>query len=77
MRIYLGAHLNFYHPNKEKWLQIDLEHPKPLDEILEMAGIPKGEVHMVVLNDEISDLEGQIISPQDEVKLFPAVGGGS
>lgn len=76
MQIYLGAHLNFYHPQKEKLLDINIEQPTQLVEILESAGIPLGEVHMVVINDEIVELQGAVISLQDEVKLFPAVGGG-
>ncbi len=76
MKIYLGGHLNFYHPRKDKWLDVDIQQPSPLVEILERAGIPLGEVQMIVINDEIAELQGAIISAQDAVKLFPAVGGG-
>jgi len=76
MRIYLGGHLNFYHPQKEKWLEVDLEQPIPLQVVLDTSGIPLGEVHLVVVNDELIDLLEAIVSEQSEVKLFPAVGGG-
>jgi sulfur carrier protein ThiS len=76
MRIYLGGHLNFYQPQKESWLDIELDHPRLLRDVLESSGIPLGEVHMVVVNGEIANLQNVIVSPQDVVKVFSAVGGG-
>ena len=76
MRIHLGGHLNFYHPQKDKWLDVELEHPTSLMEILDGSGIPLGEVSLVVVNGELVDLQEAIVSEQSEVKLFPAVGGG-
>ncbi len=76
MKIYLGAHLNFYHPEKKSWLDVDIQQPTPLIEIIESAGIPMGEIHMVVIDDEIAELADAIVSPKDEVKLYPPVGGG-
>ncbi len=76
MKIYLGAHLNFYHPEKKSWLEVDVLQPTPLVEILESAGVPLGEIHMVVVNDQIAELKEAIISSRDEVKIYPPVGGG-
>jgi|APSaa5957512576_1039674.scaffolds.fasta_scaffold00521_6 sulfur carrier protein ThiS len=76
MRIYLGGHLNFYHPKKEKWLEIGIDQPSPLVDVLKFANIPLGEVHLVVLNDENVDWQDLIVTQNDEVKLFSAVGGG-
>ena len=76
MRINLGGHLNFYHPLKNKWLDVELKQPTPLRVILDGSGIPVGEVYLVVVNGELVDLQEAIVSEQDEVKLFPAVGGG-
>jgi sulfur carrier protein ThiS len=76
MRIYLGGHLNFYHPQKANWLTVALDFPAPLVEILERTGVPLGEVHLVVINGEQVDLEAAVVSADDEVKLFSAVGGG-
>ena len=76
MRIFLGGHLNFYQPKKDKWLQVHLEQPTRLIEILERAGIPLGEVHLVVVNGELEELQRAIIKPADEVKILTAVGGG-
>jgi sulfur carrier protein ThiS len=76
MRIYLGGHLNFYHPQKENWLEIDLEQPLQLLDILIENSIPLGEVSLVVINGEVVDLQTATISEQDEVKLYSPVGGG-
>lgn len=76
MRIYLGGHLNFYHPQKDNWLEFEINQPMSLVEILERASIPIGDVYLVVINSELVELSEAIISVQDEVKLFPAVGGG-
>lgn len=76
MLIYLGGHLNFYHPKKEKWLKVELDRPTSLRVILSNAGIPLGEVHLVVINGEVVELQNAIISNDDTVKLYSAVGGG-
>jgi len=76
MRIYLGGHLNFYHPQKSNWLEVNFESGARLADILEAAGIPLGEVHLVIINGETQDLQTALISNQDEVKVFSAVGGG-
>ena len=76
MRIYLGGHLNFYHPQKGKWLEVELKQPTPLKVILDGSGIPLGEVYLVAVNGDLVDLQEAIVSEQSEVKLFPAVGGG-
>jgi sulfur carrier protein ThiS len=76
MRLYLGGHLNFYSPQPGGWLEVKLKQPIPLLAILVQKGIPESEVQLVVLNGELVDLESVIVSDQDEVKLFSAVGGG-
>ncbi len=76
MRIFLGGHLNFYHPQKEKWLEVDFDQPTLLVDILEKVGIPQAEVHLVAYGGENVELQDLIVSNQDEVKLFSAVGGG-
>jgi sulfur carrier protein ThiS len=76
MRLYLGGHLDFYNPQAGGWLEIRLNQPTALGEVLNQQGIPAGEVQMVILNGELAELETAIVSNQDEVKLFSAVGGG-
>jgi molybdopterin converting factor small subunit len=76
MRIYLGGHLNFYHPQKDKWLEVEIMQSTPLRVVLNNTNIPLGEVYLVVVNGELVDLDETMVSEQSEVKLFPAVGGG-
>ena len=76
MRIYLGGHLNFYHPQKENWLEVEVNQPTLLKDVLEDVGIPLGEVYLVVVNGETEDLQAAMISSRDEVKVFSPVGGG-
>ena len=76
MRIYLGGHLNFYHPQKDSWLELEINQPRALAEVLAEAAIPEGEVYLAVINRELVELSEAVISDQDDVKLFPAVGGG-
>ena len=76
MRIFLGGHLNFYHPKKDKWLAVELEGSTPLADLLNDAGIPLTEVQLVAINGEIVQLQNAVVSEGDEVKVFSAVGGG-
>ena len=57
MRIYLGGHLNFYHPKKDKWLAVELEGSTPLADLLNDAGIPLTEVQLVAINGEVVELQ--------------------
>lgn len=76
MRIYLGGHLSYYHPQKDSWLEVEITDPVLLTTILVEAGIPLGEVQLVTVNEDIVDLEGTIISPHDQVRVYSPVGGG-
>jgi sulfur carrier protein ThiS len=76
MRLYLGGYLDFYNPQRGSWLEVELNQPSPLSEVLAELGIPMGDVQLFVLNGELVELNEAIVSDQDEVKLFPAVGGG-
>ena len=76
MRIYLGGHLNFYHPEQDRWLVVELREARPLVSILEQSGIPLSEVQLVALNGEVVDLTDAVVSEGDKVKVFSAVGGG-
>jgi len=76
MKIYLGGHLNFYHPHKEKWLDIGVVQATPLTAILDENEIPLGEVHLVVINGSAVVIDTAVVSDQDEVKIYSAVDGG-
>ena len=76
MRLYLGGYLDFYHPQPGNWLEVELDQPSLLSEVLVNLRIPLADVQLIVLNGNLVDLIGAIVSEQDEVKLFSAVGGG-
>jgi len=76
MRIYLGGHLNFYHPKKEKWLEVQFKDSTLLSKLLDDAGIPLSEVQLVAINGEVVDLYDAVATKGDEIKVFSAVGGG-
>jgi sulfur carrier protein ThiS len=76
MRLYLGGYLDFYNPQHGNWLEVELDQPSQLSEVLTELGIPLGDVHLIVLNGNLVDFSEAIVSEEDEVKLFPAVGGG-
>lgn len=76
MKLYLGGYLDFYNPNSGSQLVIKLDQPVALVAILKDLGIPPEEVQLVTINGELADLKGAIVAPQDDVKIFSAVGGG-
>ena len=76
MRIYLGGHLNFYHPKKRNWLEVDFDLPARLADILACSGVPPDEVQLVVINGDVRDIKTTLTSDQDEVRVYSAVGGG-
>ena len=76
MWLYLGGYLDFYHPQQGNRLVVELDGPTALVEVLKGLGIPLGEVQLVVVNEELVELETAMVSHQDEVKIFSAVGGG-
>ena len=76
MRIYLGGHLPYYHPEKKPWLVVDEDGPVLLNKVLERAGIPRGEVHLVAVNGSVVNLDDAIVTSADQIKVFSAVGGG-
>ncbi len=76
MKLFLGGYLDFYNPNSGSELVIKLDQPVALVTILKDLGIPLEEVQLVAINGQLVDLKGAMVAPQDEVKIFSAVGGG-
>ena len=76
MKLYLGGYYSFYTHEKNRWMDIHLEQPTPLSEIINRLGIPTAEVFLTVLNGEVVELEQTMVSDPDEVKLFPDISGG-
>ena len=76
MKLYVGSYFAFFTSNREHWIDVDIPNPTPLTQILLELGIPSGEVHLVVVNDQLLEPANSLISNDDIVKLYPAIGGG-
>jgi sulfur carrier protein ThiS len=76
MKLYLGGFFSFYHPLRQQWMEVVLPSPRLLREVLEQNGIPPAEVHLAVVNLELVDLDSAIVTNEDEVRLYPPIGGG-
>ena len=77
MRLHVGGHLSFYLPHKKADLDLALESPTRLTDILAKLSIPGGEVVLVVVNGELAELSSVTVTNSDRVELFPPIGGGA
>lgn len=76
MKITLGGQLSYHLPGHPRHLEVQLEAPSRLEEVLTGLGIPVPEIYLVVVNGELVELQTALVSQQDEVKLYPPVDGG-
>jgi sulfur carrier protein ThiS len=76
MKLYLGGFYRHYRPQDGNWLEVSLPAPQPLRDVLTGLGIPPGEIALVVINHTAVELDAAIVSDEDEVRLYPPVGGG-
>jgi len=76
MKLHLGGQFSFYLPGHPAWVEVDLQGPTPLSEVLLRLGIPPAEVHLAAVNGELVELETALVSPGDVARIFPPIGGG-
>ena len=76
MRLYLGGYLDFYSNQPDNWVTVGLDEPTPLLQVVLNLGIPVGDIQLVVVNGQLGELNEVIVTEQDVVKIFSAVGGG-
>jgi sulfur carrier protein ThiS len=76
VKLYLGGFFSFYFPQRPLWIEIELAGPQPLREVLEQQGIPSAEISLTVVNRELVELDEAVVSNEDEVRLYPPIGGG-
>jgi sulfur carrier protein ThiS len=77
VRIHFGGHLSWYLPQKEAYLDVPLEAPTRLADLLVQLNIPAGEVMLTVINGELADLLSAVVTDADQVALYPPIGGGA
>ncbi len=76
MKLHLGGNLPFFAPKRQEDLEIPLQEPARLSELLAKLGIPVSEVYLTVLNGEQVIMEGIWVENSDEVRLYPPIDGG-
>lgn len=76
MKLHLGGLFSFYIPGHPHQVEVRLEEPAHLSDVLVGMGIPVAEINLVVVNGEIVNLQDALVSQQDEVKVYPPVSGG-
>ncbi|MBI5303256.1 MAG: MoaD/ThiS family protein [Chloroflexi bacterium] len=76
MQVHLGGHLAWYDAYKRSRLEITLDQPITLIELLQNLGVPPAEIAVAAVNGIAVELEHARVSNQDHVDVYPPVGGG-
>ena len=76
MRIYLGGYLTFYAAG-QPWVEVDVQAPARLSDVLRRANIPLGEIFLTAVNGTLADPNEAQVVQSDEVRLYPPVDGGA
>ena len=76
MNLTAGGYLSFYMPGKRPKLELALTQPRSLRSLLEEIGIPPEEVHLVLVNGRIADLDEAVVANHDEVRVYSPIDGG-
>ncbi len=76
MKLYTGSHLTFYMPGRKSSLEISLDAPTPLIELLAQIGIPLSELALTAINGQLVDADQAVVQDGDHVRIFSAVDGG-
>lgn len=76
MRLYLDRAFAFYTRSQHPWMDVEVKEPITLRELIENAGIPAGEVHLVAINGEAIESLDILVTGKDNIKIFPPFGGG-
>jgi sulfur carrier protein ThiS len=76
MRLHLGGHLNYFDAQQRANFEVELAGKQRLVDLLTKLKIPVGEIFLVSINGEAVPLEEAWVQPDDNVQLFPPMGGG-
>ncbi|MBI5351503.1 MAG: MoaD/ThiS family protein [Chloroflexi bacterium] len=76
MHLHLGGHLNYFDAMKRINIEIKIVGRQRLTDLLAKLKIPVGEIFLVSVNGEVMSLEDAWIQSDDEVQLYPPMGGG-
>ena len=76
MRLHLGGHLNYFDAMQRINFEVEVVEKQRLTDLLVELNIPAGEIFLVSVNGEVVGLEEAWIQPEDQVQLYPPMGGG-
>lgn len=76
MKLYLGSYFAFFTSDREHWVEIEVSKSTRLADIISELGVPLAEIYLVVVNDQLVESLNTIVSNNDVVRLYPAIGGG-
>jgi sulfur carrier protein ThiS len=76
VKLYIGGYLPIYIPKHRSNLEISLKDTAQLKDLILKFGVPLDEVHLVLVNKVIVDLEDTMVEDQDEVEIYSSVAGG-
>ena len=76
MKLHLGGYLPFFASAKQEKIEILLNRPARLSDVLLQVGIPVAEVYLTVLNGEQVILDETLVKDSDDVRLYSPIDGG-
>ncbi len=76
MRVHLSGHLNWYHPQKSSWFEMEAPPQTRPADLLERLGVPQAEVAVIVVNGKLTEINGEFLGNEDVVEIFPPIAGG-
>jgi sulfur carrier protein ThiS len=76
MRLRLGGYLPFFAAKRQEKIDVPLQEPARLSEVLSRLGIPVSEVYLTVLNGDLVTLDEITVKDVDEVHLYSPIDGG-
>ncbi len=76
MKIHLGGSLAWHDTHRRTQFDMALESAVSLRTLLDRLSIPAAEVAFTVINGEMAESLDALVGDQDDVRLYPIMGGG-
>jgi sulfur carrier protein ThiS len=76
VKIQLHGHLNFFDAHKRTRLELEIEDKTGLKHVLELLGVPSGEVAVALVNGHLVPVDTAELTNSDMLELYPPAAGG-
>jgi sulfur carrier protein ThiS len=76
LKLYLGSYLSWYLPHRPGQLEIHLDSPIALIDLVTQLKLPSAEIAIAAVNGTLVSIDNAQISDEDHVELHPPNGGG-